>query len=106
MIFPSVLSCSDGLPYECQSFSAYLKLSCLFIRDHTLVGGKDCCTKTAQHSRDLVLANVYTQAGFGDSLQAGDDLLGFVRAVFSGNADGLEAAVLDDVIFCNIAFVQ
>ena len=67
------------LPDVSQNFAANLQLSCFLIGNNTLVGGNDCDTKTAQYAGKLFLTSVYTQAGFGDSLDTCDNFFVFVN---------------------------
>ncbi len=73
-----------------QNFAANLQLSCFLIGNNTLVGGNDCDTKTAQYAGKLFLTSVYTQAGFGNSLDTGNNLFVLIFTVFQSDVDGLE----------------
>ena len=89
------------LPDVSQNFAANLQLSCFLIGNNTLVSGNDCDTKTAQYAGKLFLTSVYTQAGFGDSLDTGNDLVVLIFTVFQGDVDGLERTFIQNIIFFN-----
>ena len=105
----SFLTLKDFTPDEIRymlNLAADLKLTSLFVGDNALVGGKDSYAKTAKYFRQVLFVSVYTQTRFGNSLQAGDDLLILICTVFQLDVDSFEYAILDNVIFLNVTLIQ
>ena len=83
-------SAENGLPDKCKNFAADFKLSGLLVGDHALVGGKDGSAESVKNLRNFILLCIDAQAGLGDSLKAGDDLVILVCARFSSWKKGYQ----------------
>ena len=85
--------------------STNLKFTSFFVSDHTFVCGKDCDSKSAKYSRELIFTSVDTKTWFGDSLKSCDDLVILCLTVFQCDMDGFEYAIFDQIVFFNVSFI-
>src|SRR5215207_202625 len=63
----------DRLPDEREDFAAQLRLTRLLAGHDALARADDDDAQAGEHSRDVRLARVHTQAGLADALEAGHD---------------------------------